>query len=395
MAIKQYDLIVKNGHVIDTYAKVNGKRDVAFVGGKVAAVEESISSDLATETFDATGCIVSPGLIDLHVHAYWGVSGWGIMPDPVHIAKGVTTAVDAGSSGARTFPAFRKFIMEPAQTRLFALLHLSSMGLITDNKIGELMDMQWAEVDQAIACARKNRDMVVGIKIRMGRQMAAENDLEVMNRAKEAAEGFGGFIMMHISNHKTPLAELCSMLRPGDVVTHSFHGFEDGLVEDTGRLREGLLEAQRRGIIFDVGHGGGGFSFFTAENAMRQGLWPDNISTDLHTGSVNGPVHDLLTVMSKFMYLGLSVEDVVHRTTTTAAKILGKSATLGTLKPGAEGDAAIFKVEDGNFTFVDRILDWTKVGNTRWYPGKKVEAKQRLTHVKTVKAGAVYKPYMG
>ncbi len=378
-----YDLLVKSGTLVDPSQGLNQVRDVAFSAGKVAAVSQNIAVSEATEVVDAKGLVVTPGLIDLHIHAFWGASEYGMEPDYGNIARGVTTAVDAGSSGARTFPAFRRYVIERCDTRLFALLNLSAMGMLWPARLGDVKDLRWADVDEAVRVGCQNRDVVLGIKVRVSRPYAGDNDVEALKRALECAEAFGGFVMVHVKDTVTPLEELVAMLRPGDVVTHAFHGKSDGLLDEGGRVIEGLRAAQHKGVVFDVGHGSGSFSFDVAEKAMAQGFIPDNISSDLYNRNVEGPVFDLLTVLSKFIYLGMSVSEVVERCTNTAARTVGMEGTLGTLTPGAEGDATVLKLEEGEFSLSD--------SGQR----KTVTAKQRLSHVLTVKGGRVYKPWLG
>ena len=204
----------------------------------------------------------------------------------------------------------------------------------------------------------------------------------------------GGFVMIHVGNTATPLEELCAMLRPGDVVTHSFGGMEDLLVDEAGKVRDGFKEAAARGVVFDVGHGAGGFSFTSAEKAIADGFPPGNISTDLHQGSVDGPVYDMLTTMSKFIYLGLSLDEVVRLTTETTARIMGMAGTLGTLKVGAEGDAAIVQLLDGSFPMVDRLGDRVVFHGLKWEAPATVNATQNLDHVATVRDGKMYRPWL-
>ncbi len=395
MSTTRYDLLIKGGTVVDPSQGLHAVRDVALSDGKVAAVEEGISESLAGEVLDATGLIVTPGLIDLHVHAWWGASAYSIQPDPVHVAKGVTTVLDAGSSGARTFAGFRHYVIDRVRTRVFALLNISSMGMIADFGIGELEDIRWAEVDRAVDVARSNRDRVLGIKVRLGRLMAGGNDVGAVTRAIEAAEAIGGFVMAHVGNSNSPIEDLAAMLRPGDVVTHAFHGIEDRIVDGSGRVREGVAEAQRRGVVFDVGHGMGGFSFDTAHKAVSQGFLPDNISTDLHMYSVEGPVFDLLTTLSKFMHLGMSLDEVIRRSTESTARIMGLGDGLGTLGTGATGDVSILRLEEGRFTLTDRLTEARSIAGMDWAAPISVEATSMLTHVKTVAAGRIYRPWEG
>lgn len=381
--------------MVDPSQGLNEPRDVALAGGKVAAVEDSIPDDHVREVLDATGMFVTPGLIDLHVHAYWGACTYGIDPDLSNLALGVTTALDAGSAGALTFRGFRKHNLEQAHTRLFALLNISAMGIISPD-IGELEYLKWADVDLAVECGLANGRYVKGVKARLGRQILGENDdVEVLGRAIEAAEGFGGFVMIHVGNNPTALPSLMDMLRPGDVVTHAFHGFEDGVLDESGAVLEGMRRAQARGVVLDVGHGAGSFSFKSAERALASGLRPDTISTDISSLSFEGPVHDFATTLTKFMHLGMSLEEVIRRSTEVPARVLGVEDALGTLRVGAEGDVTVLRREEGRFPLVDRLSPMTRMGPTRWEPGSTLVASQRLAHVRTVKAGAVYRPWLG
>ena len=376
-----YDLLIKGGTVIDTSQGLNSIRDVALSDGKVAAVEEGVPESLAAEVLDASGLIVTPGLLDLHIHAYWGVSQFGIDPDPGNVARGVTTALDVGSSGARTFPAFRRYVLERADTRLYALLNISAMGMISP-KVGELEDLRWADVEEAVEVGRANSDYVLGIKARLSTNIAGNRDVDALKRAIEAAEALDGFVMIHVGGTSTPLEKLVDMLRPGDVVTHSFHGRSEGVLDNSGRVREGIREAQERGIVLDIGHGGGSFSFDTAEKALSQGLFPGNISSDLHIYNIEGPVFDQITTLSKFLHLGMPLEEVVRLSTEATAETMGVSDRLGTLKVGAEGDVTVMRLDEGRYTFTDSL-------------GVSVEGRQRLTHVRTVRGGKIYRPWLG
>jgi dihydroorotase len=376
----RYDLVIKGGTVIDPAQNLMAARDVALADGKIAAVEPSLAGADAAETFDAAGLLVTPGLIDLHVHAFWGVSHYGILPDPANVARGVTTALDVGSAGARTFPALRRFIIEPSRTRLFALLNISSLGMITP-EIGELVDLRYANVREAVAVARANSDLVLGIKVRLSDDLAGDHDVTALQRAIEAAEALGCFVMVHIGHSHTPLDTLVALLRRGDVVTHTYHPFRHGILDDVGRLLDGMQGAHERGVNFDVGHGVASFSFRVAEQALGQGFRPDTISSDLHFYNIEGPVYDLLNVLSKFMHLGLPLAEVIRLSTVTPARIMGLSDRLGTLQVGTEGDVALLRLDEGQFTFTDAT-------------GASITARQKLSHVRTVSRGRVYRPWL-
>ena len=391
----QYDLLIKGGTVVDPSQGLSGLKDVALACGKIAAVQDSIPAEQAKEVLDANGLIVTPGLIDLHVHAYWGACTYGIDPDVSNLALGVTTALDAGSAGALTFRGFRKHNIERAQTRLFALLNISAIGIPSPN-IGELEYLRWADVDLAVESGLANQPYVKGIKARLARHILGESDdVEVLKRAVEAAEGFGGFVMIHVGNSPSTLPTLMNMLRPGDVVTHAFHGFEDGVLEESGEVVEGMKEAQARGVVIDLGHGGGSFSFKAAEKALANGVLPDTVSTDISSSTIEGPAYDFATTLTKLMHLGMPLEEVVRRSTETPARVLGLADTLGALRVGAEGDVTVMREEEGRFTLVDRLSPMTRMGTTRWEPGTSLQACRRLVHVHTVKSGALYRPWLG
>ena len=392
MSTPKYDLLIKNGTIVDPSQKFHAQSDIAFSNGKVATVANSIPSDSAIEIVDATGLIVTPGLIDLHVHAYWGSSAYGILPDPVNVAKGVTTILDAGSSGARTFAGFRHYVIDQAVTRTFALLNISSAGMISESHVGELEDLRWVEVDKAIMVSRQNRDVIRGIKVRLGKLQSGENTIESLKRAIEVADSIDGFVMSHIGNCPVPVEELVAMMRPGDVVTHALHGIGDRIVNLEGVL-PGILEARARGVLFDIGHGMGGFSFDTAERALAAGFVPDNISTDLHIFNVDGPVYDLITTLSKFMHLGMSLYDVIERSTVSAARIMGLNDGYGTLAVGAIGDAAILRLDEGRFTLTDRLTRSLNIGGMSWQKPISLEANTKLSHVRTIIGGQIYRPW--
>ena len=272
-------------------------------------------------------------------------------------------------------------MLERSDTRLYALLNISSMGMIAQ-EIGELQDFRWADVGRAVEMGRANRDYVLGIKVRLSKAIVRDRDIDALKLAIEAAEALGTFVMIHVGSTKTPLEELTAMLRPGDAVTHSFHGHAHGILDDSGRVLDGIKEAQRRGIIFDIGHGAGSFSFETAERALSDDFFPGNKSSDLHVYNVEGPVFDQVTTLSKLMHLGMSLEQVIKLSTETTARTLGKADTLGTLKVGAEGDVTVMRLEEGRFTFTDSM-------------GVSVEARRRLAHMRTVRDGRIYRPWLG
>ena len=372
-----YDLLVKGGTVVDPSQEIHQTCDVAFSRGKVAAIEEGIAESQAQEVIDASGLIVTPGLVDLHTHVYWGVSHYGIDADDTCLAKGVTTVVDAGSAGAATFAGFRRHVIERKKTRIIPLLHISAQGLLF-RPIEELEDIRWANVEAAVEVASEHADIILGMKVRLSDSIVAGKDIEALTRAVEAAERIGKPLMVHIGTTPSPLPGILAMLRSGDIVTHAFTGRPHNILDENGEILTEVLKARERGIIFDQGHGSGSHSFDVAQKALAQGFWPSTISSDLHTYSLPHPVHDLATCLSKYMHLGIPLHEAVRLSTEAPAKIVGMEGQIGTLKAGAEGDLAAFRVEDGLFTFTDSYE------NTR-------EGTRKLVPVLTIKDGEVYK----
>ena len=375
-----YDLIVKGGHVVDPSQKLSAKRDVAIVDKKVVHIAEDIASDRARHVLDARGKIVTPGLIDVHVHVYDGVAPLGIPADPNCIAKGVTTALDAGSAGAHTFPGFRKHVVNVADTRVFALLNISVVGqstLSADNPYGELLHLGYANPKLAIRTIEQNRDVILGVKVRLSKSIAGENDAKALGLAKEAAAAVGLPLMVHFGWTHTPVDKILDSMRKGDVLTHTYHGHDGGILDDRGRARQSVRSAVDRGVLLDVGHGAGAFAFDVAEKALAQDVFPGTISSDLHQFNVNGPVFDLATTLSKFMHMGMTLEQVIERATANPAGTFGFPKGLGTLRPGSLADVAVFSLEEGDFTFTDSMKQ-TRTGH------------RRLVPVATVKAGKIY-----
>jgi dihydroorotase len=375
-----YDLLIKDGWVIDPSQGLSAKRDVAIRGRKIARVSENISTTEARSVLDAKSKTVTPGLIDIHVHVYDGVAPLGIPADPNCIAKGVTTVVDAGSAGAHTFPGFRRSVINVVDTRVYALLNISVIGQSTwspDHPYGELLDLQNANPKLAIQTIERNRDVILGVKVRLSRPLAGEHDLQALRLAKEAAEAVRLPLMVHIGDTYSPLKDILAVLSKGDVVTHSFRGGEGGILDAAGRILPEVRAAISGGVHLDVGHGAGSFSFDTAEKALKQEVLPGTISSDVHQFNVNGPVFDLVTTLSKFLHLGLSLEQVVERAATNPANTFGFPKGLGTLKEDAEADVAVFSILEGDFELVD-ALKQKRIGHRKLLP------------VATVKAGHIY-----
>ncbi len=378
---KLFDVVIKGGKVVDPSQDLEVVRDVAIRRGKIARVDPDISTAQAPQVIDAAGKIVTPGLIDLHTHVFPYVGPYGIQPDPYFVRRGVTTVVDAGTSGALTFLAFRRFIIERAATRIRVLLHVVSIGMVAGStpNMGELEDLRYCDPKLAAQVANQNKDLIVGFKIRFSKDYTGPNDLEGMKRARIAADEAGLPLMIHIGGSYSPLGEFLTLLKKGDVVTHSFNSHPNGLLDEAGRLRPEVLEARERGVLFDVGHGAGSFSFQVMEKCLAQKFLPDTISSDLYSANINGPVYDLPTTLSKFLLLGLSLKEIVQRATANAARVFNFGAEIGTLKPGAEADVGVFELREGEFTFTDSDHK-TRTG------------RQKLIPVATLRGGKLLYP---
>lgn len=375
-----YDLLLKGGTVVDPAQGLHARQDVAFAAGKVAALAADLPVTAARQVVDCRHRLVAPGMIDLHVHVFWGVSHLGIEPDPHCIAKGVTTAVDAGSAGADTFPGFRKYVIDVSATRLFAQLNISTQGMLSP-EVGELDDLRFVNVPRAIAMMEANRDVILGVKVRLTKDAIVSKaaGLRPLNLAREAADAVGLPIMVHPQvAWCDSIDDILAVMRKGDIMTHCYHGMSHGILDEQGNVRDAVLDAMARGVIFDVGHGAGSFSWRTAEQALAQGVLPQTISSDLHHYNVNGPVYDLATTVSKFLYLGLSVDEALRRVTATPAAVIHMADQIGTLKVGAWGDAVVFEQQRGQFALHDSS------GETR-------TGTQKLLPTTVIRAGAIYR----
>lgn len=376
--MSKIDLLVKNGKIIDPANGVDTVADIAVNDGMILSIDNNIQLQ-AKETFDATGCLVTPGLIDCHVHCYQYSTPLGINPDEQCLSRGVTTIVDGGSAGSSTFEGLRKYVADRSKTRVLAFLHIAQHGLAASGCAsgapgGELDSLNVVSVDECSKCVVQNPDMIVGIKVRLSDSIAddGKNEHEAYRRALLASERAGVPLMVHhtMSTVKTQLdpdesTELgCPRdLRPGDLYTHTFHPYRSCIVdEETLTIYPDVIRAKEKGVLFDVGHGQGSFGWTVAEICARSNFYPDTISTDLHTGNHQGPVYDLPTVMSKFLHLGMPLSDVIRAVTSTPAKAIGREHVIGSLAPGREADITVIRMHDGQFPMEDcqsqvRVLD--------------------------------------
>ena len=371
-----YDLILKGGHVIDPAQGMDGSFDVAFKSGKVAEVSKDISPEKSKDTRNVSGKVVCPGLIDLHTHVYWGGTSLGVDAEEIARRSGTTTFVDAGSAGAGNLLGFRKHVVERTTPRILAYLNISFPGIFAFSKnvmVGECGDLRLLNPHECLRVAEENLDLIVGIKARVGTRAGGDSGVAPLQLAVEVASELGLPVMAHIDSPPPSREEVLDCLRPGDILTHCFRPFPSAPVTRDNQVRAEILDAHERGIIFDIGHGFGGFSFKSARAMLAEGILPDVISSDVHVLCIDGPAYDVLAVMSKFMALGMSLTDVIRATTENPAKALRREG-LGTLAVGSAGDATVMEVRD-------EIMEHTDVS------GEKLLGDTRLVSAGTVIGG--------
>ncbi|CCD84081.1 conserved exported protein of unknown function [Bradyrhizobium sp. ORS 285] len=386
----KYDLVIKGGDVIDPSQSLRGKRDIGIRWGVVEAIEPEIPAERALRSIDANSRLVMPGLIDLHSHVYPYGSAIGIPPDELVQFQGTTTVVSAGDAGVNNIAALRRFIVAQSRARIYAFVHIANNGL-SAFPVAELYNIDNAQVDACAMALAENPDFLLGVKVRMSENVIFKHGLEPLKRGIKACElcGWPARMMVHIGGVETGelMSQILDLLRPGDVLTHAYSGAPNiggaftNIVQD-GKLLPSALAAKQRGVLFDVGHGGGSFDYTVAEVAIPGGCGPDTISSDIHVFSGNTPGMPFLpNVMGKFLAMGFSLEQVVSMTTSAPAKIIGRTPKLGTLQVGAPADLAIVDLVEGPVTFVD----------TR---GNKRDGKLQLKPVQTVINGVPFgRPY--
>jgi len=374
---QQYDLLLKGGHVIDARNRISAVRDVAIADGKIAAVAARIDPALASKVVDVSNLYVAPGLIDIHVHVFAGTGERGsyagdnsVYPDGFTFRSGVTTVVDAGCAGWRNFDDFKQRIIDRSKTRVLAMLNIVGNGMRGGKFEQDLSDMDArATADMAL----RHKGLIVGVKTAhfSGPEWAP------VERAVEAGTIANLPVMVDFGTNRPerPLSELVTKkLRPGDIYTHLYSGLRNEQLE-SGAVNPALFEGRKRGVIFDVGHGGGSFLWRIAVPAMKAGFVPDSISTDLHIGSMNAGMKDMLNVMDKFLAMGMPLDDVMLRSTWNPAKEIGRD-DLGHLSPGAPADVVVLRVEKGRFGFVDMY-------------GARLQGTQKLAAELTLRDGKV------
>ncbi len=376
-AQKLYDLLIKNGHVIDPKNHVDSKMDVAIADGKIAKVAQKIDSAQSKKTVDATGLYIVPGLIDIHTHVFVGSKPdvfadgiYSVSPDDFTFRSGVTTVVDAGTSGWRNFPVFKEQVIDKSQTRILSFVNIAADGMNGKPFQENIADMN---VDSAVAVIRKYKDIIVGVKI--GHYEG--NDWTPFNRALQAGEqtGLPLFVECHLPEFS--LEDQLNKMRPGDIITHSYEQISERMpvIDDQNKLRPFVIAAQKKGVLFDVGHGGAGFWFSQAIPAFHQGLVPNSFGTDLHRFSMNAGMKSMLSVMSKYMAIGMKLQDVIaHATWNPALSI--KRSDLGNLSVGSVADVSVLNLLTGKFGFVDAA-------------GNRLDGVHKLEAELTIRAGKI------
>jgi dihydroorotase len=373
-----YDLLLTGGAVLNPATAVNQKLDVAVSAGRITAMQANIPRANAKRVLDVTDCYVTPGLIDFHVHSYWGVNPYGCDLDAVCLANGVTTTMDAGSAGPVNLLGFRKLVYERSKTRMLGFIALAQHGVL--NEPGELLNLGFADSDATAQAVEDNRDVGVGVKVRLHKKSIGENSRPALRLALKAAQATRTPIMVHVGDTAIPMEEIAATLRPGDVMTHCYTPQKPSIIDEKGKLLDEVRKAKERGVVFDVGHAGGHFDFDLARRAMGDGLVPDVISSDLH-GRMKQPgfgvVGDLPTTLTKFLPLGMSLEQIIASCTVTAARIVGWQDRIGSLEVGREADIAVLQLVDEPTHLRDCV-------------GGEMTYRQRIAPRWTIRAGEVF-----
>lgn len=348
-----YDLVLKGGRVIDPDQGLDRVCDVAFAGGKVAALGDDLHD--TKQTRDVAGLIVTPGLIDLHTHVYWGGTSAGVDPDAYAKPCGITTVVDAGTAGPGNIAGFRRHVIERSEVRILPFLNVAYPGIFALGKhiaLGESADLRLLEPTACLEAARDHKDLIVGIKVRLGRSGSGLSGVAALDISLEVAEYTELPLMTHLDSPPPSRREVMDRLRPGDILTHCYRLFPNTPIAPGGAVQADVLRARERGVLFDIGHGKGSFGFATAMAMMKKGFMPDIISSDVHALSITGPAYNLIVTMSKFLALGWPLPEIIRAVTINAARAI-RLEDRGTLRPGKLGDATVLTEENGEFVFED------------------------------------------
>ena len=353
--MSKFDLVLKGGHLVDPSESINSPKDIAFSDGKVAEISPQISPSRAIKVVNVDHCFVTPGLIDLHTHVYWGGTSLGIDAEDFCRKSAVTTSVDTGSAGPGNFAGFRKHVIEKSAVNILAYLHVSHAGIFAFSDrimVGESENISLMDPITAIEIVEENRDYIVGIKVRLGKHTSGKNGISPLAVAKEVAQKTNLPIMVHIDEAPPSYSEVLDQMRASDILTHCFRPLPNSPVGANKKILPAVQKARERGVLFDVGHGMGSFSFEVTKIMLDEKFYPDTISSDIHAMCINGPAHDLVTTLSKFLTLGMSFYEVINSCTNNASKAL-KRPELGNLRVGSRGDASILNIKKGKFEFFD------------------------------------------
>jgi dihydroorotase len=372
------DLIIKGGEVLDPSQNLRARRDIGIQNAVIAELASDIPPDRGARMIDAKGKLVTPGLVDLHAHVYPQGSAIGLPVDEIAPTMASTTYVSAGDAGANNFSAFKHYILEQVRSRIFAFVHISSIGL-AGFPAGECLNLDYCNIALAAKTLAENQDVLLGVKVRQSANIVGANGIEPLKRAIAAAERSGtkGRVMVHIGDVPGKLGDLLDLLRPGDIVAHIFSGQGNNVVQK-GMVLPEAFEAKKRGVIMEIAHGMASFDYTVAETAIQQGFLPDCISTDIHAYSINSPGKPFLPwVMSKFWNMGFSLEQVVALATVNPAKVIGKVDKLGTLQLGAPADVSLFEIVEGPVAFVDTRNN-LREGNKYLKPAQTIRAGRPL-----------------
>ncbi len=377
-------LLLKGGRLLDPGSGLDGWLDVRVSDGRIAAIGPDLPADGAA-VLDVKGLLVVPGLIDVHLHLMNGLGAFGADPDVFGVGSGVTTVVDAGSTGHSLLPVFRRYIAAPAKTRVMAYVNLSTLGSVAGAGYSTLADPRLIDEERIEQAVEANRDMIVGIKVMATGAALGSAGLEPLRRARRLGDNLKLPLLVHIGESWSKTAmppsvgEVLSCLRSGDIITHMFTAHPGGLLDSNGRLWPQVREARDSGVLFDVGHGLHNLNFDVARRVLDQGLKPDGVSTDGHRGNRSGPVYDLPTTMAKLMALGFSLSQVVAMATVNAARLLRREDELGSIRPGRAAEISVLRLEEREWQAID-----SQKGT--------IAARQALTPVFAVRNGEIYEP---
>jgi dihydroorotase len=371
-----FDLLLKRGTVIDPGQGIERVLDVAVTDGKIAAMKPDIPVSEATRVLNMSGSLVAPGLFDCHTHVYWGATSIGAWPDEICLPHGVTATVDGGSCGSDNFAGFKRWIVEGSRTRVFCYVNLSRIGLTGLHAAGELVNPAYVDPKGTLRILRDNPEVAVGVKLRLSEDMVGGPCLPMLKVGREVANDAGKPLHVHIGNSAENMAEVLPLMAPGDMVTHYQTPKRNGLLDEKGLLLPQAREARARGVLFDCGHGRTHFSLEVAARLLDQGFPPDTLSTDMSLTSFAELAPGLITVMNRWLALGMPLAEVMRACTSRPAEVLGKGEEFGTLKPGMAADIAVLRWEEGDFLLTDAV-------------GGKRTLRRRLAPQLTIRAGQV------